>query len=83
MVVQINIRFSEDFLKNAKKYAKEHGYLNIQELIREITREKVYEEENIRNEYMKKLKSKEATTFLSEEESAKFHKEMEKKARLK
>lgn len=79
---QINIRVSKDFLEEARDYAKFHGYLNVQEFIRDAAREKIYEKYEVREEYLAKLKSKDATTFLSKEESLKFHEEMKKRARL-
>lgn len=82
MTTQINIRVSEDFLQDAKNYAKNHGYLNIQEFIRDAAREKIYEQYEIRNEYLERLSSKDATTFLSEEEADEFDKELEKRAKL-
>ena len=80
--IQINLRVSEDFLENAKNYAKSHGYLNIQEFMREAAREKIYEQYEVRPEYLERLNSKDATTFLSDEEADKFDKELEERARL-
>ena len=82
MTTQINIRVSEDFLQNAKKYAKNHGYLNVQEFIRDAAREKLYETREIRPEYLEKLNSKDANTFLSKEESKEFHEELKRRANL-
>lgn len=82
MNTQINIRVSEDFLDDAKNYAKIHGYLNIQEFIRDAAREKIYEQYEVRNEYLEKLNSKDATTFLSDDEADEFDKELEKRAKL-
>ena len=79
---QINLRISEDFLEDARNYAKSHGYLNIQEFIREAAREKIYEQYEIRPEYLERLNSKEATTFLSDEEADEFDKELEERAKL-
>jgi len=79
---QINLRISEDFLEDARNCAKSHGYLNIQEFIREAAREKIYEQYEIRPEYLERLNSKEATTFLSDEEADEFDKELEERAKL-
>tara|TARA_Y100000031_G_scaffold155844_1_gene207971 strand:- start:529 stop:756 length:228 start_codon:yes stop_codon:yes gene_type:complete len=73
----------EDFLQQAKDYAQAHGYLNVQEFFREAAREKIYDEYEVREEYLKRLHSKEANTFLSECESKEFEKEMRKRAKLK
>ena len=75
MTTQINIRVSEDFLEEAKKYAKNKGYLNIQEFMRDAAREKIYKEE-IKMEYIQKLKSREANTFLSEKRAKQFEQEL-------
>jgi len=82
MTTQINIRVSEDFLDDARNYARNHGYLNIQEFIRDAAREKIYEQYEVRNEYLEKLNSKDATTFLSDEEADEFDKKLEKIAKL-
>lgn len=82
MTTQINIRVSEDFLDDARDYAKNHGYLNIQEFIRDAAREKIYEQYEVRNEYLEKLNSKDATTFLSDKEADEFDKELENRAKL-
>ena len=79
---QINIRVSDDFLEEARNYAKFHGYLNVQEFIRDAAREKIYDQYEVREEYLQKLKSKDATTFLSDEEADEFDKELERRAKL-
>lgn len=83
MTTQINIRIPEDFFEQAKNYAKDHGFLNVQEFFREAAREKVYEDVQVRTEYLERLNSKEATTFLSESEAEEFEKELKKRAMLK
>lgn len=83
MTTQINLRITEDFFKRAKRYAKVHGFLSIQELFREATREKIYDEVQVRPEYLERLKSREANTFLSERESKEFEKELKRRAGLK
>lgn len=42
MTCQINIRLSKDLEEDAKEYTKELGYKNIQELITQALREKIY-----------------------------------------
>ena len=83
MATQLNLRVSEEFLEQAKHYAKSHGFLNIQEFLREAAREKIFEENPIRNEYLERLNSKEANTFLSDTESKEFEMELEKRTKLK
>lgn len=82
MTTQINIRISEDFLEEARNYAKHHGYLNVQEFIRDAAREKIYGQYEVRNEYLERLNSKDATTFLSDEQADELDKELEKRAEL-
>ncbi|MCA9486172.1 hypothetical protein H6501_01770 [Candidatus Woesearchaeota archaeon] len=79
---QINIRISKDFLEEVRNYAKFHGYLNVQEFIRDAAREKIYDQYEVREEYLAKLKSKDATTFLSDKEANEFDKELERRAKL-
>lgn len=82
MTTQINIRVSQDFLDDARNYAKSHGYLNLQEFIRDVARAKIYEQYEIKNEYLEKLNSKDATIFLSDEEADEFDKDLEKRTNL-
>lgn len=77
---QINLRFSEELLMNTKKYAKNHGYLNIQEFIRETIREKVYGDLEINGDYLDKLKTKNATTFISDEKADELDKLLEEQS---
>lgn len=83
MTTQINVRIPEDFFEQAKEYAKTHGFLNVQELFREATREKIYNDIEVRERYLRRLKSKEATTFLSAKESEEFERELKKRATAK
>ncbi len=83
MTMQLNLRVSEDFFNHAQQYAKIHGFLNIQEFFREAAREKIYEQDQVRSEYLEKLNSIEASTFMSEIESEKFERELKKRAKLK
>ena len=82
MTMQINLRIPEDFHEQAKNYAKTHGFLNVQEFFREAAREKIFDNVEIRQEYLERLNSKEASTFLSDSESTEFEKELEKKSKL-
>ena len=80
VTTQINVRISDAFLDNVKEHAKIQGYLNLQEYIREAIREKMFNELEVRKDYLKKLRSKEATTFLSKKNSKKFYEELKSKA---
>jgi len=79
MTTQINLRLSEDFLGKARQFAKDMGFLNVQEFFREAAREKIYESSTVRKEYLARLSSKEASTFLSAKESKEFEKELKRK----
>ncbi len=50
MNTQVNIRMSDQLLVNAQKYAQKHGFGNVQELIKESLREKVFDETLISKE---------------------------------
>ncbi|MBU0758197.1 MAG: ribbon-helix-helix domain-containing protein [Nanoarchaeota archaeon] len=50
MSTQINIRMSSNLLENAKEYAENMGFANVQDFIREIVREKLFEEPRISKE---------------------------------
>ena len=80
MTIQINIRMNEDFLEKARKYAKSMGFLNVQEFFREAAREKLFEDQEVRPKYIKRLKSKEANTFSSVKDSERFIEGLRKKA---
>ena len=82
MSTQINVRISEDFLEQAKEYAKNNGFLNVQEFMREAAREKIFDSVKVREEYLERLHSKEASSFLSDEESIQFEKELHNRSRL-
>ena len=83
MNTQINLRMPQNMLTVAKEYARSHGFSNIQEFIKETVREKLFEDFEVRSEYLEKLNSKDANTFLSESETEEFEKELEKRAKLK
>ncbi|MCK4669771.1 MAG: hypothetical protein KAT43_01100 [Nanoarchaeota archaeon] len=50
MNTQINVRFQEKILSTAKTYAEEHGFSTVQEFIKEIVREKLFDEPEISKE---------------------------------
>ncbi len=72
MTTQVNVRISDDFLSKAKDYANKKGFENIQDLIKEALREKIYDESETKKELelIKKfvLLSKNPKLFGSEEE---------------
>jgi metal-responsive CopG/Arc/MetJ family transcriptional regulator len=47
---QINLRLDNNFLEILKNFSKEKGFSNVQESIKEILREKFYEEDYLLNE---------------------------------
>jgi Arc/MetJ-type ribon-helix-helix transcriptional regulator len=47
---QINLRLPNELLETAEKYAKKHGFANIQEFIKEAIRLRLFEEEVIKEE---------------------------------
>ncbi len=47
MTIQLNLRMNEKLFTGAKTYAEELGYENIQDFIREMIREKVFEENKL------------------------------------
>ena len=53
---QINLRISDELLDNAREYAKKHGFGNVQELIKESLREKVFEEPDLTTEELELIK---------------------------
>jgi len=48
MNTQVNIRLPENLRKAAAKYAREHGFKNVQELAQAALRDRVMEEEGMR-----------------------------------
>ena len=76
MTTQINLRITDSFLKQARTYAKNNGFLNVQEFFREAVREKLFEQPQVREDYVKRLKSTEANSFLSDKESKEFEMEL-------
>jgi len=76
MTTQINLRFPEELLGNMKTYAQSHGYLNVQEFIRDTVRDKIYEDFELKEDYKKVLKSNDATTFISDKEADELDKQL-------
>ena len=52
MNTQINLRLMDNMLRVAKNYADRHGYSNLQELVKESLREKLFEEEKLSKKEM-------------------------------
>jgi hypothetical protein len=52
---QINLKLSENLLQAAERYAREFGYRNVQELVAESMREKIFE----KNEFDESFNDKE------------------------
>ena len=50
MNTQINVRFPEKILTSAQAYAAEHGFSTVQEFIKEIVRERLFDEPEISKE---------------------------------
>ncbi len=51
MSTQISIKLSDTILSSAKKYAESHGFNTLQDFIREIIREKLFEQEAVGGKY--------------------------------
>jgi len=47
MAVQISLKLSEKMLSSAKKYAERRGFDTLQDLIRELLRERLFENEAV------------------------------------
>lgn len=45
MGTQISIKMSDDVINSARHYAKEHGFSTLQDFIRELVREKLFDNE--------------------------------------
>lgn len=63
MKPQINLRLSDNLLKKAERYAKLHGFRNIQELATDSLRQKLMEKEVIK-ETFDVMKHKELMTSI-------------------
>ena len=69
---QVNLKIPKKLKNWAEEYANSHGYTNVQELIRDSLRDKVFSEE-IREEYIEKLaKIEQNPQWLSQEENEEF-----------
>lgn len=51
MSTQISLKLTDKMLKTAKQYAERHGYDTLQDFIREILREKLFENEAVGGRY--------------------------------
>lgn len=47
MGTQISLKLSDKMLVTARKYARSYGYENLQDFIREMLREKLFERESV------------------------------------
>lgn len=70
---QINLRLPEQLINSAKNYANKYGFGTVQELIKEVLREKLFDKPDIsKKEFalVKKLKevSDKKNLYVSEEE---------------
>ncbi len=73
MNTQVNVRLPEEFLSKAEKYASKNGFGNVQELIKEALREKIFSEVSLPKEEIMLVKkllkvSRERNLFGTEEE---------------
>ena len=77
---QINLKLPSKLICMAEEYADYYGYSNVQELIRESLREKVFNEE-VREDYVKKLVENEKNNeWVGKKKSEELLLEMGKKA---
>jgi len=53
MAIQINVKFPENFYHAAQSYADTYGYRNIQDLLYESLREKLYEKSDFDESFSK------------------------------
>lgn len=56
MNTQINLRLSDELLEQSKEYAQKYGFGNVQELIKESLREKLFEKPMITKEELLLIK---------------------------
>lgn len=71
MSTQISIKFSDEMLERAKDFAGKSGFNNLQDFIREILRQKLFEQEveNLGGIYTSKASEKSlAKNWLTKEE---------------
>jgi Arc/MetJ-type ribon-helix-helix transcriptional regulator len=77
---QINLKLPSRLASMAKDYAEYYGFSNVQELIRESLREKIFSEE-IREEYIQKIiKEEQKNEWIGKEKSEKLLLKLGKKA---
>ena len=76
-MAQISIDIPEELKEELESNPEK--FKQIQELVRDALQNKIFEDMEVKEEYEKVLKSKDATTFSSEEESERFYEEMKKK----
>lgn len=48
MSTQVNVRLPQDLKRMAEKYAKQHGFRNVQDLMTTTLRDKIMEEESVK-----------------------------------
>ena len=63
MSIQINVKLSENMFSKASSYIESHGYENIQGFIRELLREKLFEDQSVSG----------LSTYLASEQSLAKH----------
>lgn len=69
MSIQINLKLSDVLVSTAEKYIKLHGFSSLQDFIREILREKLFEDEKVSGIYTyKAAESSLAKHWLTKEE---------------
>lgn len=62
MNTQINLRLPENMLVSANNYVKKHGFTTIQEFIKEVLREKLFEQQEITKKELTLIKKLIAVT---------------------
>ena len=53
MGAQINLRLPDKLFASTRRYSDEHGYGSIQDFIKEVLREKLFEEPDLTSEELK------------------------------
>ncbi len=68
--MQISLKLPDRLLFSAKTYAEEHGYGNLQDFIRELIREKLFDKEELLSGHQTYFASEKALakTWLSKQE---------------
>lgn len=62
MNTQINLRLSENMLVSANKYVEKHGFGTVQEFIKDLLREKLFEQQEITKKELNLIKKLIAVT---------------------